>query len=199
MHRAQPRRDTTVTGMTETAPRAHSARTAVLRRWPTALALAGAAVLLAGPGDGTELDFMLLVIGYTYLATAVVGRRRATWPLLAAVSVAVLALDAAGLTQVAVVLVVVGALVLAGLAAGTLRGPGPGWAQVPAAVALGLAGVLAPTVDPRAGGLTVAVALIAHAGWDAVHWWADRVVARTFAEWCAVLDLTVGVGLLVAL
>ena len=185
--------------MTDLASRARPALTAVLRRWPTALALTGAAVLLVGPGDGTELAFMLLVIGYTYLAAAAVGRRRATWPLLAAALVAVLALEQAGLDRLGVVFAVVGLLVAGGLVAGPLRRPGLGWAQVPAAVVLGVAGVLATTVDPRAGGIVVAVALAAHAAWDAVHWWADRLVARSFAEWCGVLDLTVGVCLLAAL
>ena len=185
--------------MTELASRPGPALAAALRRWPTALALAAAAVLLADPGDGTELAFVLLVAGYTYLTAAVVGRRRATWPLLAAVLVAVLALRSTGLDEVGAVVAGVGVLVLGGLVAGPLRRPGLGWAQVPAAVVLGLAGVLATTVDPRTGGLVVAVGLRAHAAWDAVHWWADRVVTRSFAEWCGVLDLTLGVGLLVVL
>jgi len=60
-----------------------------------------------------------------------------------------------------------------GLVGGPLRRPGPPSLQVPAA------------------GLT------AHAAWDAYHWWADRIVVRSFAEWCGVLDLTLGVGILV--
>ena len=32
--------------------------------------------------------------------------------------------------------------------------------------------------------------------WDAYDWWADRIVVRSFAEWCGVLDLTLGVGIL---
>jgi hypothetical protein len=39
----------------------------------------------------------------------------------------------------------------------------------------------------------VAAGLIGHAAWDAAHFRLDRVVARSYAEFCAFLGLLVGV------
>lgn len=38
---------------------------------------------------------------------------------------------------------------------------------------------------------------IVHAGWDAVHHWTNRVVPRAYAEWCAVVDVSLGVAVIV--
>jgi hypothetical protein len=54
-------------------------------------------------------------------------------------------------------------------------------------------------VDPDLGGYLVAFALIGRAGWDAHHYLRDRVVARSYAEWCAVVDLLVGAAILLFL
>ncbi|MCE7984454.1 MAG: hypothetical protein DYG89_25050 [Caldilinea sp. CFX5] len=39
--------------------------------------------------------------------------------------------------------------------------------------------------------------LLAHAAWDAIHWWRNRVVARVYAEFCGVVDLPLGAAILV--
>src|SRR5829696_1570720 len=65
-----------------------------------------------------------------------------------------------------------------------------------------LAGVtvlVALYVDPDLGGYLVAFALIGHAGWDAFHYLRNRVVARSYAEFCAVLDLLAGAAILMLL
>jgi hypothetical protein len=33
----------------------------------------------------------------------------------------------------------------------------------------------------------VAVGLLGHAAWDAIHWRRNTIVTRSFAEWCGVL------------
>jgi hypothetical protein len=40
-------------------------------------------------------------------------------------------------------------------------------------------------------------ALASHAGWDLVHYRRDAVVARSLAEFCMLLDVPLGVGLIV--
>ena len=50
---------------------------------------------------------------------------------------------------------------------------------------------------PGAGVYLVAFALFGHAAWDAFHYPGDRVVTRTYAEFCGVLDLLLGVAILV--
>lgn len=54
-------------------------------------------------------------------------------------------------------------------------------------------------VDLTLAGYLIAVALLAHAGWDAVHLWRNRVVAASYAEFCGVLDLVLGMTILVML
>jgi hypothetical protein len=49
---------------------------------------------------------------------------------------------------------------------------------------------------PEVGAYLVALALLGHAAWDAYHYLRDRVVARSYAEFCAVLDLVVGAAVL---
>lgn len=48
-------------------------------------------------------------------------------------------------------------------------------------------------------GYLIVAALLAHALWDAVHLWRNRVVAASYAEFCGVLHLVLGVAILVML
>jgi hypothetical protein len=43
----------------------------------------------------------------------------------------------------------------------------------------------------------VSLGLLAHVAWDVYHHRNGRVVARSFAEFCGVLDILVAVGVLV--
>lgn len=52
--------------------------------------------------------------------------------------------------------------------------------------AAAVAGLLA---DVRVGGLIVAAGIGAHGVWDVVHHRRDRVVTRSYAEFCAVTDV----------
>ena len=52
--------------------------------------------------------------------------------------------------------------------------------------------MVALIVAPESGGYLVAFALIGHAGWDAYHYLKDRVVARSYAEFCGITDLLLG-------
>ena len=54
-------------------------------------------------------------------------------------------------------------------------------------------------VDPVLGGYLVAFALIGHAVWDVYRYLRNRVVARSYAGWCAVVDPLVGAAILLFL
>jgi hypothetical protein len=54
-------------------------------------------------------------------------------------------------------------------------------------------------VDPDLGGYLVAIGLLGHGAWDVYHYLRDRVVARSYAEFCAVLDLLAGAAVLFVL
>ena len=48
-------------------------------------------------------------------------------------------------------------------------------------------------MQPVLAGILIAVGLAAHAVWDIVHHRRNAVVSRSYAEFCAVLDLTLAV------
>lgn len=88
----------------------------------------------------------------------------------------------------AAVLVVVGLLTRASRRALT--------AEAAAALVYGGLAVLALVLAPTAGLVLVAVTLVAHAAWDAVHLWRRIVVAALLAEFCIALDVTLGLAVL---
>jgi hypothetical protein len=51
-------------------------------------------------------------------------------------------------------------------------------------------------VDPDLGGKLVAITILGHAAWDAYHYLRNRVVPRSYAEFCAVVDLLLGAAIL---
>ena len=54
-----------------------------------------------------------------------------------------------------------------------------------------------PERNPQLGVYLVAFVLLGHAAWDAFHYVRDRVVARSYAEFCGFLDLLLGAAILV--
>ncbi|MEV4628177.1 hypothetical protein AB0J90_18040 [Micromonospora sp. NPDC049523] len=165
-------------------------------RWPTWLGLAFAAINLADTGDGTEFSFLLLLAASGYLLVAVLDRPRVTWPVLYALVAAVVVLRLFDFDPWPVLAVVAVLVVAVGLVRGQLRRPGLYALQSPAAlgfIALGLAALYVPA---DIGRYLVAAGLLAHAVWDGIHWRANKIVARSFAEWCGVLDLVVGLAIL---
>ena len=58
--------------------------------------------------------------------------------------------------------------------------------------ALALAGLI---VDPELGRYLVAAGWFLHGVWDFVHLKQDKVVARSFAEWCGVVDIVIAAEL----
>ena len=68
--------------------------------------------------------------------------------------------------------------------------------QAAGVLVFGAMSLAALSVTP-AGVYLVAFALLGHAAWDAFHHVRDRVVARSYAEFCGFLDLLLGVAILV--
>ncbi len=166
---------------------------AVLHRWPTWLAIAMAAVLAPGSTVG-ELADVLPLLAFGYLAAAALQRRRATWLLAIGVTGAWAVLRLQDLVDPLAVLLVAA---LALLLWGAVRGR-RGALLVEAAGMVGFTAVAlaAVSVDPNLGRLVVAAGWFGHAAWDFAHLRADRVVSKSFAEWCAVFDVLRAVGIL---
>jgi len=88
------------------------------------------------------------------------------------------------------------ALVLWGAVRGQLRRGGALVVEVAGMVGL-TAMALAVSVDPDLDRYIVAAGWLGHAAWDFAHFRADKVVSRSFAEWCTVFDVLRAVGILI--
>jgi hypothetical protein len=84
-----------------------------------------------------------------------------------------------------------------GVGRGQLRRPSGLTLQVAGVLAFGSTALAALFFAPELGVYLVAFALLGHAARDAHHYLRDRVVARSYAEFCGVLDLLVGTAILV--
>ncbi|HVD79532.1 MAG TPA: hypothetical protein VNB87_03305 [Propionibacteriaceae bacterium] len=67
--------------------------------------------------------------------------------------------------------------------------------QAPAT--LGTLAFIAIAAGSQLGSTLGAVGLLAHTVWDVIHLRARAIVAPSLAEWCAVLDTLIAVGILV--
>lgn len=169
-------------------------------RWPTALGVAVAALTVYDLQGGTELAALTMLMPVVYLGAAALDRRRFAWVVLLA-GVGVLTfipsssevVPSVGFLAAALVFFVVGA------ARGELRKPGGLALQTVGVLVFGSTVLAALYVDPDLGGYLVASALLGHAAWDAYHYLRDRVVTRSYAEWCAVVDLLAGTAVLFVL
>ena len=170
---------------------------AIARRWPTWVALASAAISLSDFEGGLEYVIIFVLPAAGYLFLAVVDRPRITWAVVAAALAMVVALRLLGIDPWPPLAVAALALAAAGMIIGPLRRPGIYALQLPGALAFMAFGITVLGTPATIGGYLVAVGLVGHAAWDAVHWRANKIVSRSFAEWCGVLDLVLGVGVLV--
>ena len=170
---------------------------AILHRWPTWLAIALAALTVGGSTVGILAD-VLPMLALAYLAAAVLQRRQATWLLAVSIVAAFAALRTQDWVDPVVVLVAAAvALVLWGAFRGQLRRRGALVVEAAGMVGFTAIALAAVSVDPDLGRYVVAAGWFGHAAWDFAHFRADKVVSRSFAEWCAVFDALRAVGILV--
>jgi hypothetical protein len=175
----------------------------LVHRWPTALGVAVAALtafdLQVDAGFVSSLSALIIVMALVYIGAAALDRRRASWAvLLAGLPLALFIPATSGLNpSVILLLVAAAAFLVVGVARGQLRRPGGLTLQAAGVLAFGSTALAALFVAPELGAYLVAFALLGHAAWDAYHYLRDRVVARSYAEFCGVLDLLVGAAILV--
>lgn len=172
----------------------------LLDRWPTALALA----LSAATFGGTESDeavasfaSILLLLPLLYLVVAKLEARRATWPLLVGGLAGVVALRALEVIEPAVVFSALALIVLLwSVVDGHVFRSGTFRVQALGMLAFGALGLIGLAVDPDLGRYLVAAGWFFHGVWDFVHLRRDKVVARSFAEWCGVIDVVIAAELI---
>jgi hypothetical protein len=169
-------------------------------RWPTALGVAVAALtvfdLQVDAGFVASLSTLVGFIALVYLGSAALGRRWSAWVvLLAGLPVVALAPGVAAVVFLLAALV----FVALGVARGRQRVPGGLSLQSAGMLGFGAIALAALYVDTVLGACLVAFALFGHAAWDAFHYLRDRVVARSYAEFCGIVDLLLGAAILLSL
>jgi hypothetical protein len=180
-------------------PRARRIWTGVLERWPTALAVGmTAASLDGGETDSTVegLGEALPLLALGYLVIAKLRRRQASWPVLLTGVTTMTALRALDVVSPVAVWVAAAMLVLIWSVidghlhdSGTLKVQTLGMAGFTVIAIAGLA------IDPDLGRYLVAAGWFLHGLWDFVYLRLDKVVARSYAEWCGVFDILVAAQL----
>jgi hypothetical protein len=170
------------------------------RRWPTALALALSALTFDGDGSGAAVPGLaeaLLLLPLGYLTVAKLQRPRASWLVLACGLTTIIVLrlldviaPAAGLVAIALIVLVWGAVDR------QLQRSGLFQVQALGMVGFGALALTGLAVDPQLGRYLVAAGWFLHGLWDFVHLRMNKVVARSYAEWCGVIDILIAAQLL---
>jgi hypothetical protein len=171
----------------------------VRRRWPTLAGLGFAALIAFDLMSGVDLAPVLAASAAVYLGAAALQRPAAAWPLFfatgAVITVARLLDDRFDPTWA--ILAGSVALLIYGLLRGATR-PGYGLPlQTVALAGFGTAAAAALLVTPELGAYLVAAGLLGHAAWDAYHHRVNRVVVRSLAEFCLVLDTALAVVIVI--
>jgi hypothetical protein len=168
-------------------------------RWPTALAL-GLSALTFGGSESAEgvasLAEVLLLLPLLYLVVAKLQRPQASWPVLVVGITSFIALRALDVIAPTAVFSAVALLVLVwGAVEGQLRRPDPFRVQALGMLGFGTLALAGLVADPDLGRYLVAAGWFGHGIWDFVHLKLDKVVARSYAEWCGVLDVLIAAEL----
>jgi hypothetical protein len=171
--------------------------THITARWPTAAAVAVAALTLYDVDDGATLAPVLVASGLVYLGAAAVSHESAAWPTFGATFVLIAIGKLTGIDATGLLLGIAGLTAVAGLVYAGIR---PAHAMplqlLGMAVAGGIAAV-AIAVVPTVGAFLVAAGLVGHAAWDVHHHRTGRVVSRSFAEFCLVVDTLLAIVIVV--
>lgn len=175
-------------------------------RWPTALAvvaIAGAVAVMVLLDREVELfGPSIAVMAGIYLMAYALGRPGAAWLAFVVLSGVVSVLHVLDDRQLPGVDPAVGmtlVLVLLWLWTVARRRFTEGRIfslQTAGMVGFGALTLLCATVAPRLGVALAGVGFLAHGGWDAYHFRVNQVVNRSWSEFCAVVDLGVGVALI---
>lgn len=183
---------------TSTAVPADNPVRTITRRWPAVAGAAVAAGSAIGMITGSEVAPVVAASGFVYLGAAALRSRVAAWPMFLLSSVFITVGKFVPQFDPTVwMLAAIAVLTGYGLVRGALR---PGWGvplQLTVMVVLGATALAAVAVNETLGGLLVAAGLFAHAGWDAYHHRVDRVVVKSMAEFCFVLDTLLAIAVLI--
>jgi hypothetical protein len=180
---------------TPTAASTQAGWRSVLHRWPSMLGLTAAFAVLATAADRETVATTVCVAALCYLGAAALGRPWIAWPAIVGGSLVVFVSVWIGLPWWVGIGIVALVLVVIGLFG---RVPRPQLtAQTAALIGYGGLAVAALFIAPRVGLALAGVVLASHAVWDLIHYRRRIVVPRSLAEFCLLLDVPLGVGVIV--
>jgi hypothetical protein len=167
--------------------------------WPIALAVGMAALTFGGSGTAeglASLSEALLLLPLLYLVVAKLRRPQASWPVLVVLIAPFIALRALDVIAPAAVFTAVALVVLVwGAVDGQLGRSDPFRVQALGMLGFGALALAGLVVDPDLGRYLVAAGWFFHGVWDLVHFRLDKVVARSYALWCGILDVGIAAEL----
>jgi hypothetical protein len=174
---------------------------ASLKWWP-AVAGAALAAFVALPGSaGGESASILAASGFVYLGAAALRKPSVAWPLFF-VTFVVITAGRIGIIPIDPTWIILGLATVTFLY-GVRQGAGGPWEGLPlqaiAMVVVGAGAAFAVAVNGAIGASLVAAGLFGHAAWDVYHHRVNKVVNRSMAEFCCVLDTGIAVAIVVAL
>ncbi|MFC4111277.1 hypothetical protein [Nonomuraea zeae] len=167
-------------------------------RWPTACGLLVTVFSVLDSPEGHSQAPVVFLAALVYLATAVVGRPRVVWILFGAAVAGVVVLKLLDVDLWTALVASAVSLVVVALVSGLPSQPRLAALQIPIMLVVGTAVLVALAASPALGTYLVGAALIGHATLDVIVWRADKVVVRSLAEFCFVLDFTLGGAIIVA-
>ncbi len=171
---------------------ADAAPARLVQRWPAALGLVVAAILLATGAEVQTVALIVAVAGVCYLSAAALDRPWVAWAAIPAASLVIVASKLAGVPWWAGLGLTALALIVAG---GVLRVPrAPLTAQTAALLAFAGFALAGLFIAPRVGLAVAGLALASHALWDVIHYRRRIIVPRSLSEACMFLDTPLGIG-----
>jgi hypothetical protein len=167
--------------------------------WPTVAGIGLAGFIALDTLSGRELAPILAASGLVYLGAAGLRKPSAAWPLFLGTFV-VITIDRIGRAPFDATWIFLGLAALF-VGYGVLHGAARPIDGLPLQ-AIGMVGfgAVAGTgliVSGDAGAYLIAAGLLAHAAWDVYHHWVNKVVVRSMAEFCCVLDILLAAALVV--
>lgn len=176
-------------------------------RWPTALAIVTVSFaigLMALVDDEAELfGPSVAVMAGIYLLAYVVGRPWTAWLAFAVMSAVMSVLqvlhglDVRWADPFVGIVVVVVLLWLLAVARRRFTDRDTFPLQTAGMVVFAAVTLVCAAVAPRLGAAVAGLGFLAHGLWDAYHFKVDKVVHRSWSEYCAVIDIPTGIALVV--
>lgn len=176
-------------------------------RWPTALAIVtvGFAIGLMALVDN-EADLFgpsVAVMAGIYLLAYALGPPWTAWIAFPALSVVMSVLqvlherDVARADPFVGIVVVLVLLWLLAIARRRFTDLDTFSLQTAGMVVFGVITLVCADAAPRLGTAVAGIGFLAHGLWDAYHFRVDKVVHRSWSEYCAVIDIPTGIALIV--